>query len=707
MNGLASSYLDCTVQVALLASTACACKLFLSKYDTRSHAFLCTIGFALIAALTIIGAARKFDWLQIPTHELVALIQPTSELVGEAGQGTEGVSQVGFHWSLDGLMKRLPINLQRRPQSLNSVSIGLRIAICLSIVIAVVRLILGVLWWQLHTRRSVPVSSRRVLEISREIQSKLAIKQTVRIRTGSVPTAATIGLLYPTILLSRNWSTWTDAELEAVLAHELAHVARRDYRHRLLSQVCVALHVFNPFVHALSRKLHTAQESCADALAANVTNGRTSYAKTLARLALRQDGQNAVPPALFFLPFRSSNLMRRIDMLRSKDGFAQTTSVVVRCVVLSVALTAVAIFVAPLSCLAAPDKPIGIPAVQKDTQTTQHEGETPFDLSHVRTASDGLIGMRFSRLFGFAELQPHSMIVWDAFCDAVDSDGQLESSLKKNNISGIGLDQVEQFIGPIGLGYFPEKETNRHSIACGLSFLRTKHDVDWKTIASILSKDAIKTVVDKEGTTQAKVSHPVFGPNSAVIQLPTTGGIACKASLDQIRTNPTWKDRKPVQEAWPAGWNVVKDADIAIMLDNRDAAWTTAMEDLPNAARGELWEMASIGFTFEKTLHIQLQLSCNDSIAAKELAEKAKSMFEGWIEKRNTGTPLPKTVAREFQKTIDAATIQRSGNEVSIKLNPSFATSDILKLVATSMLGEEEPSQDNIARESNDQPVTR
>jgi hypothetical protein len=117
------------------------------------------------------------------------------------------------------------------------------------------------------------------------------------------------------VLLPLEWRDWTAEQLRAVLAHEIAHIARHDFLACVLAQAGLALHFYHPLVHWLVRRLRLEQELAADAAAAMATGGRAAYLQSLAELALRQSERPLGWPARTFLPTRGT-FMRRIEMLR-------------------------------------------------------------------------------------------------------------------------------------------------------------------------------------------------------------------------------------------------------------------------------------------------------------------------------------------------------------------------------------------------------
>lgn len=71
------------------------------------------------------------------------------------------------------------------------------------------------------------------------------------------------GLFRPTIVLDER-ALGAKSEAEAIIAHELAHVARADWAKLLLSRAATALFWFNPLVWLLARQCHELREEAAD-----------------------------------------------------------------------------------------------------------------------------------------------------------------------------------------------------------------------------------------------------------------------------------------------------------------------------------------------------------------------------------------------------------------------------------------------------------
>jgi beta-lactamase regulating signal transducer with metallopeptidase domain len=100
------------------------------------------------------------------------------------------------------------------------------------------------------------------------------------------------GLRRPVILLDRD-TLRSPAEADAILVHEVAHVARRDWPSLILSRLAVALFWFNPLVWRLDREVAQQAEEAADSDAAAAVEP-ARYAQTLLDWA-RLSGSAALP----------------------------------------------------------------------------------------------------------------------------------------------------------------------------------------------------------------------------------------------------------------------------------------------------------------------------------------------------------------------------------------------------------------------------
>jgi Zn-dependent protease with chaperone function len=133
------------------------------------------------------------------------------------------------------------------------------------------------------SRWSAPASPVLLLTLA-DLTTRLKIRKIphLRIVTLAQPMAFVVGTIQPTIYLS----TWmieqlTPVELEAVLAHELAHIARSDNLIALISTTLLGATAFVPTSWWALRALMKERELATDALAISVTGKPITLARGL------------------------------------------------------------------------------------------------------------------------------------------------------------------------------------------------------------------------------------------------------------------------------------------------------------------------------------------------------------------------------------------------------------------------------------------
>jgi hypothetical protein len=118
------------------------------------------------------------------------------------------------------------------------------------------------------------------------------------------------GVLRPIILLNEE-SVSSEAEAEAIIAHELAHVAHLDWAKLLVARAATALFWFNPLVWLLARQCHQLREEAADDAVLLSDVPSTDYAALLIGAA-RHDSKGTLLAANGVAPGRGS-LKRRVS----------------------------------------------------------------------------------------------------------------------------------------------------------------------------------------------------------------------------------------------------------------------------------------------------------------------------------------------------------------------------------------------------------
>jgi beta-lactamase regulating signal transducer with metallopeptidase domain len=138
---------------------------------------------------------------------------------------------------------------------------------------------------RLVTRAIRPVSPE-VLSLVRRVAGRLALDRVVRVfESSAVSVPVMVGWIKPVVLLpAAALSGLTPTQVEALIAHELAHVRRHDYLVNLLQSAVETLLFYHPAVWWVSARVRAEREHCCDDLAVGVCD-RLVYVTALADLA--------------------------------------------------------------------------------------------------------------------------------------------------------------------------------------------------------------------------------------------------------------------------------------------------------------------------------------------------------------------------------------------------------------------------------------
>lgn len=167
----------------------------------------------------------------------------------------------------------------------------------------------------LKGRASVMVEPNWLTALARA-QRRMGFKHgTALLTSDELPSPISWGVIRPVILLNSE-AAESHREAEAIIAHELAHVASLDWAKLLLSRVTVAMFWFNPLVWVLAREAHQLREEAADDAVLGADIEDTEYAKLLVGVA-RHECRGLLIGAHGVAPARNS-LARRVR--RVLDG---------------------------------------------------------------------------------------------------------------------------------------------------------------------------------------------------------------------------------------------------------------------------------------------------------------------------------------------------------------------------------------------------
>src|SRR5215472_3268576 len=122
-------------------------------------------------------------------------------------------------------------------------------------------------------------------------------------------------LVIPESLLQKS----SEADLSMVLAHEFAHLRRRDFLLNLVYQILSIPVAFHPITTLIRQKIEDSRELACDEIAAEQTGSRSEYASSLLRIAQSLSGESMQRQASHVLGlFETDNLEVRIMSLLAR-----------------------------------------------------------------------------------------------------------------------------------------------------------------------------------------------------------------------------------------------------------------------------------------------------------------------------------------------------------------------------------------------------
>jgi TonB family protein len=125
-----------------------------------------------------------------------------------------------------------------------------------------------------------------VLAMAGDLARRMRVARPVRLLISALAEGpSVVGWIRPVILLpAATLAGLTPEQLEAVLAHEFAHIRRYDYLVNVLQMVVETLLFYHPAVWWVSTRIRHERELCCDDLAVGLCGDALCYARALTRL---------------------------------------------------------------------------------------------------------------------------------------------------------------------------------------------------------------------------------------------------------------------------------------------------------------------------------------------------------------------------------------------------------------------------------------
>jgi beta-lactamase regulating signal transducer with metallopeptidase domain len=143
-------------------------------------------------------------------------------------------------------------------------------------------------WWRIRRlhRASRAASASAWAGATARIAASLGLTRRVHVvDSAHVDTPTVIGWMKPVILLPiAAFAGLSPSQVEAILAHELAHIRRHDFLVNLLQTFAETVLFYHPAVWWLSGRIRSEREHCCDLVALSVCGDAISYAEALVEL---------------------------------------------------------------------------------------------------------------------------------------------------------------------------------------------------------------------------------------------------------------------------------------------------------------------------------------------------------------------------------------------------------------------------------------
>jgi beta-lactamase regulating signal transducer with metallopeptidase domain len=298
INAIGWTILHSIWQGAAIALGFALLMFFLRRYGSRTRylvgamALLLVLGVSLTTFFNIYEPGTNAHMVAAPAGSLTPALTGTAQ--------SENLPQLGIFSTFAGYFNRhLPL----------IVTLWF-----LGILILVLKLAGGFLYNQrmksCHTRPLNKSWQNHLQKLCRQV----GINKTVDLlESALVKVPMTIGHMKPVILLPVGMITGLPRDqVEALLAHELAHIFRKDYLVNIMQNVIDILYFYHPGVRWISSYVRAERENCCDDIAVSLSGDSIGFARALT--SIDPNGVKNANPALAAAN-KSTNLFDRITRL--------------------------------------------------------------------------------------------------------------------------------------------------------------------------------------------------------------------------------------------------------------------------------------------------------------------------------------------------------------------------------------------------------
>ncbi|MBM4089709.1 MAG: M56 family metallopeptidase [Planctomycetes bacterium] len=243
---------------------------------------------------------------------------------------------------------------------------------CLGVVVFATRPLMG--WYTVRRLRTVGVSAvpATVQGVLERVSRRLGLRRATQIpQSALVQVPVVAGHFRPVILVPMSVISGLPAsQLEAILAHELAHIRRHDFLVNLLQTLLETVFFYHPAVWWLSREIRNERENCCDDLAVAVVGSGVDYGRALLAAA-----ELHRPSTALVLGARDGSLLGRV---RRIVGGEPSQHILGGGMLVGIGLIVAAMLVVLSALAPASDAPSPAPSALVASAESQDSGEPPW-----------------------------------------------------------------------------------------------------------------------------------------------------------------------------------------------------------------------------------------------------------------------------------------------------------------------------------------
>ncbi|MBL7816015.1 MAG: M56 family metallopeptidase [Saprospiraceae bacterium] len=218
-----------------------------------------------------------FDFSKAPGHTIV---------IPEKLAGIPNVLAANTQPTISNQQSDAPLSIEGMRMFFNN-NIYLIVTVwVMGVALFILKLLGGISYvYYLRSRLNFP-ADEYWLEMAESLGQKAGVKKTIElVESALVRSPLVVGHVKPMILFPIGAiNKLNPQEVEAILAHEIAHILRNDYIFNIIQSVIEALFYFHPAVWWISANIRTERENCCDDVAIALCGNSMTYAKALVSL---------------------------------------------------------------------------------------------------------------------------------------------------------------------------------------------------------------------------------------------------------------------------------------------------------------------------------------------------------------------------------------------------------------------------------------